>query len=151
MVDAGENLDRTGIYNGVLVEGQATADQAAVTALAVDDDPRQPDLMGRPVRQGRPDRPVLDRADAAQALAAAESLLSLRLKMTRSLTLTAAPNPALEAGDTISVVFPDGREEEHLIDSVTVDLGTGSQQILHPLELRARHVARGTDPQLLRG
>ena len=36
--------------------------------------------------------------DTAQALDVAESLLNLRLKMTRSLTLTAAPNPALEAG-----------------------------------------------------
>ena len=27
-------------------------------------------------------------------------------------------------------MFADGRTEDHLIDSVTVDLGTGSQQIL---------------------
>ena len=62
MIDAGENLDRTGIYNGVLVEGQADADQPPVSALAVDDNPSSPTLLGRPVRQGRPDQPVLERA-----------------------------------------------------------------------------------------
>lgn len=130
MVDASENLDRTGIYNGVLVKGQAAADQAPVSALATFDDPESP------IRWGGPFGKVALVADSstasteAQAASTAQSLLRLRLKQTRSLELTSAPNPALEAGDTIEVVFPDGRDETHLIDAVTIDLGTDAQHIV---------------------
>jgi hypothetical protein len=130
MVDAAENLDRTGIYNGVLVTGQAAADEAPVSALATFDDPSSP------VRWGGPFGKVALLADStsastqAQAAATAQALLRLRLKQTRSLELTGAPNPTLEAGDTIEVLFPDGRDEQHLIDAVTVDLGTAAQKIV---------------------
>ena len=130
MVDASENLDRTGIYNGVLVQGQAEADLPPVAALATYDDPASP------IRWGGPFGKVALIADSstvttvAQAAAAAQDLLRLRLKHTRSLELTGAPNPALEAGDTIRVVFPDGRDERHLIDAVTVDLAGAAQQII---------------------
>jgi hypothetical protein len=130
MVNASENLDRTGIYNGVLVQGQPTADQPPFSSLAVFTDPTSP------IRWGGPFGKVALIADStsvttqAQADATAQSLLNLRLKQTRSLTLTAAPNPALEAGDTIEVRFPDGRDETHLVDATTISLGTDSQQIL---------------------
>ena len=67
---------------------------------------------------------------AAQALTTAQALLKLRLKQNRSLEIQAAPNPALEAGDTIRVLFPDGRDELHLIDAVDVSLGTAAQAIV---------------------
>ena len=130
MVGASESLDRTGIYNGVLVQGQAEADVPPVSALAIYNDPASP------IRWGGPFGKVALIADsstvttAAQAMAAAQDLLRLRLKHTRSLELTNAPNPALEAGDTIRVVFPDGRDETHLIDAVTVDLAGQAQQIV---------------------
>jgi hypothetical protein len=129
MINAQESLDRTGIYNGVLVTGQGDADQPPVTGLAVYDDP------GSPVRWGGPFGKVALLADSTsvttsdEAVATAQSLLNLRLKQTRSLNLTAAPNPALEAGDTIAVDFPDGRNETHLIDSTTIDLSTAAQTI----------------------
>lgn len=129
MVNAQESLDRTGIYNGVLVTGQGDADMPPVTGLAVYSDPASP------VRWGGPFGKVALLADSTSvttnedAAATARSLLNLRLKQTRSLTLTAAPNPALEAGDTIQVDFPDGRSETHLIDATTIDLATAAQQI----------------------
>jgi hypothetical protein len=130
MVDARESLDRTGVYNGVVVKGQAVADAPPVQALATFDDPTSP------IRWGGPFGHVAILADSttvttvAEAQAAANSLLNLRLKQTRSLELTSAPNPALEAGDTITVAFPDGRTERHLIDAVTIDLGTAAQSIV---------------------
>ena len=48
-------------------------------------------------------------------------MLSLKLKQTRQLTITSAPNPALEAADQIRVIFPDGRDELAMIDQVTID------------------------------
>jgi hypothetical protein len=130
MVNANENLDRTGIYNGVLVTGQPAADEPPITALATFDEP------GSAITWGGPFGKVALLVDGAsvttpeQAAATAQSLLRLRLKQTRQLTLTAAPNPALVAGDTIRVVFPDGRDETHLIDSTTISLATDAQQIL---------------------
>jgi hypothetical protein len=129
MVDARENLDRTGIYNGVLVTGQPEADLPPVTALATYYD------AASPIRWGGPFGKVVLLAESTsvttqvQAAQTAQSLLRLRLKQTRSLDLTAAPNPALEAGDTITVVFADGRSETHLIDAVTINLGSDAQQI----------------------
>jgi Domain of unknown function (DUF5047) len=130
MVNASESLDRTGVYNGVLVKGQAQSDLPPVSALATFTEPSSP------IRWGGPFGHVAIIADSttvttvAEAQAAADSLLRLRLKQTRSLELTSAPNPALEAGDTITVDFPDGRSERHLIDAVTVDLATGAQAIV---------------------
>jgi hypothetical protein len=130
MVDARESLDRTGVYNGVVVKGQAQGDLPPVQALATFDDPTSP------IRWGGPFGHVAILADSTtvttvpEAQAAADALLRLRLKQTRSLELTSAPNPALEAGDTISVEFPDGRAEVHLIDAVTIDLATAAQSIV---------------------
>ena len=129
MVNAQESLDRTGIYNGVLVTGQGDADVPPVTGLAVFSD------SSSPIRWGGPFGKVLILADsttvttAAEAASTAQSLLNLRLKQTRSLALTAAPNPALEAGDTIDVRFPDGRTETALVDSTVIDLATAAQTI----------------------
>jgi len=130
MVDAKESLDRTGVYNGVLVKGQAQADLPPVSALATFDDPSSPIRWGGPFGHVAvlADSTTVTTTDEAQA--AAESLLRLRLKQTRSLELTAAPNPALEAGDTITVVFPDGRTERHLIDATTISLATEAQAIV---------------------
>jgi hypothetical protein len=130
MVNASESLDRTGVYNGVVVKGQAAADAPPVQALSTFDDATSP------IRWGGPFGHVAILADSttvtttAEAQAAADSLLRLRLKQTRSLELTSAPNPALEAGDTILVRFPDGRTETHLIDAVTTDLATAAQGIV---------------------
>jgi hypothetical protein len=130
MVNAGENLDRTGIYNGVLVKGQPASDEPPVSALATFDDPASPIRWGGPFGKVALVADSTSVATVEEAAATAQSLLRLRLKQTRSLELTAAPNPALEAGDTIEVRFPDGRDEQHLIDAVTIDLGTGAQRIV---------------------
>ena len=36
----------------------------------------------------------------------------------------------MEAGDTVKVVFPDGRVENHLVDAVETNLSTEAQQII---------------------
>ena len=130
MLEAQESQDRTGIYNGVLVTGQPDATQPPISALATYDDPSSP------VRWGGPFGKVAMLSDSTtvqtveQAASTAQSLLNLNLKQTRSVNFDSAPNPALEAGDTILVVFPDGRVETQLLDAVVTDLGTASQQLI---------------------
>jgi Domain of unknown function (DUF5047) len=130
MVDADEALDRTGVYNGVLVQGQAAASDATISALVTDDDPLSATRWGGPF--GRVVR--IEQSSAVQTVAQAQdtatALLDRRLGLTRSLVLTNAPNPALEPGDVIDVRFPDGRAELHWIDAIRLDLGaTGAQSL----------------------
>lgn len=73
---------------------------------------------------------------AAQALAAAKTILRKQLGVARQLTVEAANNPALDAGDVIKVMLPKIDRntarpiELHIIDSVTHPLTPqGTQQI----------------------
>jgi Domain of unknown function (DUF5047) len=124
MLDASESLGRTSTFNGVLVSGQANAKSPAFSVLVTDSDPGSPTLWGGPF--GKVLR--VERSSAVQtvddATATATAMLNEGLGLARSLTITAAPNPALEAGDTIGVEFADGRSEVHIVDSLDVSLGT---------------------------
>jgi hypothetical protein len=130
MVNANEALDRTGVYNGVLVEGQNAATDAPVSALVYDSDPTSPTRWGGPFGKVVRIEQSSAVASVSQASSAADSLLDRKLGLTRSLVLTTAPNPALESGDIIDVAFEDGRRERHVIDAITLDLGPeGAQQL----------------------
>lgn len=130
LIDVAESLDRTQTANGVLVTGQATADAAPISALAVDDDPSSPTYWGGPF--GKVAAVIESKAvqTVGQASAAASAELERRLALTRNITLTAVPNPALEPGDRINVHFADGRLEEHVIEALTVPLeASGSVEL----------------------
>jgi hypothetical protein len=129
MVGATESLDRSNVYNGVLVKGQSTADTEPLSALATYDDPASPVQWGGPFGKVALVVDSNSVTTVEQAGETARTLLRLQAKQTRQLELTAAPNPALEAGDTIRVAFPDGRTETHLVDVVTVSLSTDAQRI----------------------
>jgi hypothetical protein len=59
--------------------------------------------------------------------------------MSRQLTLSCVPNPALDSGDVIRVRFPDGATETHLVDGFTVPLEPGSAMSIQ---------TRSSQPQL---
>lgn len=122
MISADESLNRTGVYNGVLMQGQNAASDPPVAALVVDDEPTSPTRWGGPF--GKVARVESSSAvqTADQAQLAARTLLDKRLTLTRALSVGGAPNPALVAGDVITVVFPDGRQEDHVIDAVQIAL-----------------------------
>jgi len=130
MIEAEEALDRTGVYNGVLVVGQNSATDSPVSALVYDS------AFDSPTRWGGPFGKVvrIEQSTAvqntSQAQAAAESMLDKKLGLTRSLTVTIAPNPALESGDIVDIAFVDGRRERHVIDAVSLDLGPEGAQSL---------------------
>ena len=130
LVAADESLDRTGVYNGVLVTGQDVATSAPFAALVTDSNPSSPSRWGGPF--GKVAR--VEQSTAVQTLAqaqtAAQRLLDERLAITRSLTLQAAPNPALEPGDVVRVTFPDGRVEQHVVETIRVSLEASGAQSL---------------------
>lgn len=61
----------------------------------------------------------------AQANRVADAQLADHVGVTRSISFQAVPNPALEAGDAVTVTRPDGTSEIHLLDVVTISLGPG--------------------------
>ena len=61
----------------------------------------------------------------AQADLVATRQLQEHLGVSRTMTFTAVPNPALEPGDTVRVVRPDGTREDHFLDAITIPLGAG--------------------------
>ena len=70
---------------------------------------------------------------AAQAAGAPpQSLLRLRLKQTRSLEADRRAQPGAGGRRHDQVVFPDGREERHLIDAVSTDLATAAPRASSP-------------------
>lgn len=123
LVGTNESLDRSSVHNGILVTGQATAKLPAFSVLVVDDEPTSPTRWGGPF--GRIPRLEATNAvqTAAQATIMGETLLNESLGLARTLAIESAPNPALEAGDVVRVVFDDGRDELHLIDIVRIGLG----------------------------
>jgi Domain of unknown function (DUF5047) len=122
MIGADEALNRTSVYNGVLVQGQNAATDPPVAALVTDSDPTSPTRWGGPFGKVARIVTLSSVQTVEQAQAAALTLLNRRLAVTRTLTVTQSPNPALEAGDVVLVRFPDGREEQHVIDTVRIGL-----------------------------
>jgi hypothetical protein len=143
-VDAGENgvlvsyndqLERGGVYNGVLVRGQSDAATPPITALVVDDDPMSPTFWTGPFGKV----PLILESQAVQTFAQAELVatteLSRRLGLARNLTLRAVPNPALEPADVVQVVRADDSEERHIVDSIKIPLDVTS-----PIDIGTRSV-----------
>lgn len=132
LVNTEESLERSSVRNGVLVRGQATADAVPVTYLATYDD------AGSPLRYGGPFGHVVMLVDSqsvttvGQAQDVAESLLRLRLGLSRTIVMRAVPNPAIEPDDVIRVELADGRTESHVVNAVQIGLGADA-----PMEITA--------------
>ncbi len=59
----------------------------------------------------------------AQANRVADSQLADHKGVTRTISFDAVPNPALDAGDAVTIIHPDGLTELHLVDALTIPLG----------------------------
>jgi hypothetical protein len=138
LVSAKRSVSRAGVYNAVSAYGATTGSAAPPTGYAVDTDPRSPTYFGPSPNYGNPASNSAFGAQTyrysnnllttnAQCQAAAQTQLSNFLGLARSLSFVTCPNPALEAGDIVQVVYPDGKKELHLLDSFTIPLGPSAQ------------------------
>jgi len=129
MVSANRARDRARTFNVVVATPEATDGSPPwAPQIAYDTDPASPTFVGGPFGQvPYPySSPLL--TTAAQALAAARAILGRVTGLNAQLSLESAVNPALDPGDVIGVVFPGGRTEMHLVDTVTIPLDTGTSQ-----------------------
>lgn len=122
MMSAPRSVSKEGVYNAVSVFGVVPTDQSPQPrGGAVDQDPNSETYFYGPFGQSvlRVNNPLL--MDVGSCNASAAAILANSTGISRSLTLTALPNPALETGDLILAIFTDGSKELHLVDSFTLN------------------------------
>lgn len=125
-IQATRAMRADGIHNGVLARGENTeSGSAPVSALVVDSDPGSPTYWSGPFGH----RPAFYASSTlittGQCTAAATLKLRAAQAPNASADITSLPNPALEPGDVIRVVYPDGTKELHQVQSVSVELSVG--------------------------
>ncbi|MER6485741.1 DUF5047 domain-containing protein [Streptomyces virginiae] len=130
LMSAARAMTRSAVYNAVVVSGENTASDAnPVSAVAYDDDPTSPTRWGGPF--GRVPRFYSSAllTSEASCLAAAESMLFDATAPNIQVSISAAPNPALEPGDCIRARYA-GRRQLFIAQSLTIPLtATGSSSI----------------------
>lgn len=124
-VSANRGMSLDGVHNAVLARGENTeADIPPVSALVTDDDPTSPTYWSGPFGH----RPTFYSSATLTSVNACTSAATLKLRAAKapnaSADITSAPNPALEPGDVIRVLYPDGNKELHQVQSFSVPLDT---------------------------
>lgn len=126
LIAADLSLDRATTYNKVVASGENSALDAVFRGEAADLDPLSPTYyLGSFGRKPYFLRSPLYTSDAQCAAAAARQLTKV-VGVARSLRLAAVTQPALEAGDVITVRRSAlGVDEVHVIDKLSIGLGAG--------------------------
>lgn len=128
LVQMSRGLTREGVYNAVVVTGEAGDTTAPARAVATNLDPTSPTYyLGAfgPVPMFYSSPFVTTNA---QATTAAQSLLRQQLGLPYQVDLTSVANPALEPYDVIAVKYPEKSRsqsllsETHVIDEITIPL-----------------------------
>ncbi|MFI1485794.1 DUF5047 domain-containing protein [Streptomyces sp. NPDC020747] len=125
-ISGNRGMTSDNVKNGWLARGENTAENVApVQYLAVDTDPNSPTYWGG--RFGR--RPGFHSSSTLTTLAACTQAANLKLAQAKapnsSGDFSSLPNPALEPGDVLRVLHPDGTRELHQAASFSVPLDEG--------------------------
>jgi len=128
LISAARGMSSAGVHNGVLARGDNTSSATApVSWLAVDEDPDSPTYWYGPY--GR--RPAFYSSSTLTTENACAQAANLKLKAARAPNATgdisSLPNPALEPGDVLRVVYGDGVRDLHQAASFTVSLDLGGE------------------------
>lgn len=132
VVSDSRTVSRDGVYNVVVVVIERADGSTPIQVVVEDTDPASPTHVGGPF--GRVPRfyrsPLV--ADANQALDAGRAMLARSTGLTRTRSVEAVPNPALEAGDRVDIVVA-GQLEYHIVDTITLPCGAAG-----PMQLTTR-------------
>lgn len=125
-IRASRGMSSSGVYNGVLARGENTADNVApVSSLVVDNDPTSPTYWSGPYGH----RPMFYSSPTLITTAACTNAATLKLAAARapnaSGDFSSLPNPALEVGDVVRLIHPDGSRELHQVAGFSVPLDEG--------------------------
>lgn len=126
LIGVGTKVTRENTYNAVRASGETVAeDIPACTALVKDDDPNSPTRYGGPFGMRTYEYQDNLLLNPAMCEEKARLLLNEFKAATRSLNMSAVPNPALEPDDIVEIDMLDGTVERHLLTSMTIPLGLG--------------------------
>jgi hypothetical protein len=121
LVGLSRDLSRDGVYNAVVATGEALDATTPSRAIALDNNPNSPTYwygsFGKVPRFYS--SPFI--TTNAQALSAAKSILKQNLGLPYSVDFNVITNPALEAWDSVTVMY-DNKTETHVIDRMTIPL-----------------------------
>lgn len=120
------SMSAAGVFNAVLARGEGTETAAGPASyLEVDDDPASPTYWSGPFGH----RPMFYSSATIVSPGSAQAAAELKLRAAKapnaSGNFSSLPNPALEPGDVLRVVHPDGLRELHQVASFTVPLRVG--------------------------
>ena len=122
-ISARRAMSSENVFNGVLARGENAAEGVLpVSYLATDDDPGSPTYWDGPF--GR--RPAFYSSSTLISTLNCQNAAKLKLLAAKapnaSGDITALPNPALEPGDVLRILHPDGTRELHQAAAFTVPL-----------------------------
>lgn len=137
LISLNRTLDRDGVYNAVIATGQAPDNVTPVRGVAFDNNPNSPTYWFG--RFGKVPRYYFSTFmyTGAQALNAAQSILSRSIGLPHNVNFTMVPNPALEPLDPIRIITEDGYKN-HVIEQLVIPLtaqGTMTGQTREQLDL----------------
>ncbi|MEU1778095.1 DUF5047 domain-containing protein [Streptomyces abikoensis] len=126
LISAKRGMTSDKVHNGILARGENTqTNTAPVSALVVDSDPSSPTYWDGPFGH----RPDFYSSSTLTTTAACTAAATLKLRAAKAPTasgdLSALPNPALEPGDVLRVVYTDGTRELHQVQGLTIPLDEG--------------------------
>lgn len=139
LIDLGLDLDRGPAYNRVIYSGERTDAGAVYTGSAIDNDPTS--LTYYYGGFGRKQMPVqrspLLTSDL-QCTVAAQGMLDRVKGVARSLRAVTTVNPALEAGDAITLTRGalGVNSEVHIVDAVRFGLGPSADMTISSRQVR---------------
>ncbi len=144
LLDVATGLSREGIYNAVVATSTADPDAPPITAVAFQ--------RSGPFRWGGPfgkvprfySSPLLRTRQMCERTA--RSVLARSVGYARRISPTAMPNPALDAGDVLTVVLPDGTVDYQVAAKFVVPLGLDAPM---PITSRAAVDAETGDLEVL--
>lgn len=126
LYSAARQMSRSAVYNAVVASGENTSTASApVSAMAKDVDPTSPTRWGGPFGKVTKffSSALLQTVTDCQAVA--NSMLFDATAPNVQLSVTASPNPALEPGDCLRLVY-SRRKELYLAQSLTIPLTADS-------------------------
>jgi hypothetical protein len=122
LVSMERQLNRTGVYNGVVASGQDTGAGAVVSALVIDNNPASLTYWYGSFGQIPQFYSSSFITTQAQAVTAGQSLLVQSIGLPYNVDFSSVPNPALEPLDCIQLNYPGRSGESHVLSKVTIPL-----------------------------
>lgn len=141
LISAGRKLSRESVFNAVVANGEQVGDADPVNGVAYDLDPNSVTRWNGPFGQVPRYYSSSLLSTDAQALSAAQAMLSRSTGLPYTVDFNMVPNPALEPLDVLGIeVAKTGTWEPHVLDTISIPL-TARRAMRGSTRMQPRRVA----------